>query len=29
MLENNQTPEGIMIPELLKNYTGFKKIDAS
>jgi len=29
MLENNQTPEGIMIPELLKNYTGFNKIDAS
>jgi seryl-tRNA synthetase len=29
MLENNQSSEGIAIPELLRNYTGFEKIDAS
>ncbi|MCB2206916.1 MAG: serine--tRNA ligase [Bacteroidetes bacterium] len=28
MLENNQSSEGIAIPELLRNYTGFEKIDA-
>ncbi len=27
MLENNQTPQGIMIPQLLRNYTGFDNID--
>ena len=27
LLENNQTPEGIRIPEVLVPYTGFKKID--
>jgi seryl-tRNA synthetase len=26
LLENNQTPEGIMIPEVLVAYTGFNKI---
>jgi seryl-tRNA synthetase len=27
LLENNQTPEGIVIPEALRSYTGFGKID--
>lgn len=27
ILENNQTPEGIIIPEVLVPYTGFSKID--
>lgn len=27
LLENNQTPEGIKIPEILINYTGFKLIN--
>lgn len=27
LLENNQTPEGIIIPECLHKYTGFSKID--
>ena len=27
LLENNQTPEGIRIPECLQNYTGFSIID--
>ncbi len=27
ILENNQTPEGIIIPEVLVPYTGFNKID--
>ena len=27
LLENNQTPEGIKIPEALSSYTGFKLID--
>jgi seryl-tRNA synthetase len=27
LLENNQTPEGIMIPEVLKPYCGFDMID--
>ncbi len=27
LLENNQTPEGIKIPEALIPYTGFEKID--
>ena len=27
LLENNQTPEGIVIPEALVKYTGFDKID--
>jgi seryl-tRNA synthetase len=27
LLENNQTPEGIIIPEALRRYTGFDKID--
>lgn len=27
MLENNQSPKGILIPELLRSYTGFDKID--
>ena len=27
LLEDNQTPEGIMIPEALRPYTGFDKID--
>jgi seryl-tRNA synthetase len=27
LLENNQTPDGIMIPEALRRYTGFDKID--
>ncbi len=26
ILENNQTPEGILIPEVLQKYTGFDKI---
>ena len=26
LLENNQTPDGIMIPEALRTYTGFDKI---
>ena len=28
LLENNQTPEGIVIPEVLRDYTGFSKIGA-
>lgn len=27
LLEDNQTPEGIVIPEVLRPYTGFDKID--
>lgn len=27
LLENNQTPEGIIIPECLRKYTGFDRID--
>ncbi len=27
LLENNQTPEGIVIPEVLRRYTGFDRID--
>ena len=27
LLENNQTPEGILIPECLHKYTGFTIID--
>lgn len=27
LLEDNQTPEGIIIPEILRPYTGFGKID--
>jgi seryl-tRNA synthetase len=27
LLENNQTPDGIVIPEKLRSYTGFDKID--
>lgn len=27
LLENNQTPEGILIPKVLWKYTGFKRID--
>ncbi|MDR0732618.1 MAG: serine--tRNA ligase [Dysgonamonadaceae bacterium] len=27
LLENNQTPDGILIPEALKPYTGFERID--
>lgn len=27
LLEDNQTPEGIIIPEILRPYTGFDKID--
>lgn len=27
LLENNQTPEGILIPEILRSYTGFELID--
>ena len=27
LLEDNQTPEGIIIPEVLRPYTGFDKID--
>lgn len=27
LLENNQTPEGIVIPEVLRKYTGFDMID--
>ena len=27
LLENNQTPEGIKIPECLHKYTGFDIID--
>lgn len=27
LLENNQTPEGIMVPECLRKYTGFDIID--
>ena len=27
LLEDNQTPEGIVIPEILRPYTGFDKID--
>ena len=27
LLENNQTPEGIRIPEALVPYTGFKMIE--
>jgi seryl-tRNA synthetase len=27
LLENNQTPEGILIPEALRPYTGFERID--
>ncbi len=26
ILENNQTPDGILIPEVLRKYTGFEKI---
>lgn len=26
LLENNQTPEGIVIPEVLRSYTGFERI---
>jgi seryl-tRNA synthetase len=26
LLENNQTPEGIMIPKILQPYTGFDSI---
>jgi len=27
LLENNQTPDGIVIPEVLQSYTGFDIID--
>ncbi|MCL2413033.1 MAG: serine--tRNA ligase [Bacteroidales bacterium] len=27
LLENNQTPQGIVIPKVLREYTGFKMID--
>lgn len=27
VLENNQTPEGIVVPEVLRRYTGFDIID--
>ena len=27
ILENNQTPEGIVVPEVLRRYTGFDIID--
>ena len=27
LLENNQTPEGIKVPDVLKHYTGFEMID--
>jgi len=27
LLENNQTKDGILIPEVLQNYTGFSRID--
>ncbi|HEX4887656.1 MAG TPA: serine--tRNA ligase [Luteibaculaceae bacterium] len=27
LLENNQTPNGILVPEVLHSYTGFKTID--
>ncbi len=27
LLEDNQTPDGIIIPEILRPYTGFEKID--
>jgi seryl-tRNA synthetase len=27
LLENNQTPEGIIIPEVLRNFTGFDRIN--
>jgi seryl-tRNA synthetase len=27
LLENNQTPEGIRIPKVLVQYTGFEMID--
>jgi seryl-tRNA synthetase len=27
LLENNQTETGIMIPEVLRPYTGFDKIE--
>jgi seryl-tRNA synthetase len=27
ILENYQTPEGIVIPEVLRKYTGFDSID--
>ena len=27
LLENNQTPEGIRVPEVLVPYTGFEMID--
>ena len=27
LLENNQTPQGIVIPECLRRYTGFDIID--
>lgn len=27
LLENNQTPEGIVVPEVLQSYTGFERID--
>lgn len=26
LLENNQTPEGVMIPDVLRRYTGFDRI---
>jgi seryl-tRNA synthetase len=26
LLENNQTPEGVMIPEVLRSYTGFDRL---
>ena len=28
LLENNQGPEGIVIPEVLHSYTGFDRISA-
>ena len=27
LLEDNQTPDGIVIPEILRPYTGFDRID--
>jgi seryl-tRNA synthetase len=27
IMENNQSPEGIVIPEVLRKYTGFDLID--
>ncbi len=27
LLENNQTPEGIVVPEVLRPYTGFDIIN--